>query len=167
MFALLRVITDVTIAGEIIYLDSLDLSKMRQGWGKPQVNRSIRETQLSIAGQKFERGVGTHSKSVFWLNLAGETERFISRVGVDDAAGGNPSIVFKIFGDGKKLFDSGLMKLGDKPKEVDISLDGIKTLLLLVEDGGDGISFDHADWADARFIVRGKKPEPIEGPPEP
>ncbi|MGC8887021.1 MAG: NPCBM/NEW2 domain-containing protein [Verrucomicrobiia bacterium] len=167
MFALLRVITDVTIAGEIIYLDSLDLSKMRQGWGKPQVNRSIRETQLSIAGQKFERGVGTHSKSVFWLNLAGETERFISRVGVDDAAGGNPSIVFKIFGDGKKLFDSGLMKLGDKPKEVDISLDGIKTLLLLVEDGGDGISFDHADWADARFIVRGKKLEPIEGPPEP
>ncbi|HON07721.1 MAG TPA: NPCBM/NEW2 domain-containing protein, partial [Verrucomicrobiota bacterium] len=29
----------------------------------------------------------------------------------------------------------------------------IKTLLLIVEDGGDGISYDHADWADARFVT--------------
>jgi len=90
-------------ASEIIWLDTFDLSKMRQGWGKPQINRSIRETQLSIGNVKFERGVGTHAKSIFWLDLGGETERFVASVGVDDAAGGPGSIVFKIYGDGKKL----------------------------------------------------------------
>lgn len=167
LLAILQVITVASVAEEIIYLDSLDLSKMRQGWGKPQINRSIRETPLSIAGQKFERGVGTHSKSVLWLSLDGKTDKFIASVGVDDAAGGTPSIVFKVFGDGKKFFDSGLMKLGDKAKEVNISLSGVKTVLLLVEDGGDGISFDHADWANARFVISGNKPEPVDMPPEP
>jgi hypothetical protein len=88
-------------ASETIWLDTLDLSKMRQGWGKPQVNRSIREKQLSIGNEKFDRGVGTHGKSIFWLDLGGETERFIASVGVDDAAGGPGSVVFKISGDGK------------------------------------------------------------------
>lgn len=105
------------LSGETVYLDALDLSKMRQGWGKPQKNRSIRETQLSIGGIKYERGVGTHAKSVFWLDLSGGCEKFVSDIGVDDAAGGNPSVVFKIYGDGKKLWDSGLMKLGDKPQD--------------------------------------------------
>jgi len=154
-------------ASEIIWLDTFDLSKMRQGWGKPQINRSIRETQLSIGNVKFERGVGTHAKSIFWLDLGGETERFVASVGVDDAAGGPGSIVFKIYGDGKKLWDSGLMKPGDKARQIDLPLSDVNTVLLLVEDGGDGVSYDHADWAVARFITSGRKPLAIDGPPEP
>ncbi len=89
---------------ETFWLDSLDLSHMRQGWGKPQVNRSIREKPLSIAGQPFQRGVGTHANSTLWIELGGGSERFLASVGVDDAAGGPASVVFKIVGDGRKLF---------------------------------------------------------------
>ena len=32
---------------------------------------------------------------------------------------------------------------------------GVKTLLLKVGDAGDGISYDHADWADAKFETIG------------
>jgi alpha-galactosidase len=91
-------------AAETVRLADLDLSHMRQGWGQPQRNRSIREQPLAIAGQKFEHGVGTHANSVLWINLAGGSDRFLAAVGVDDAAGGPASITFKIVGDGRKLW---------------------------------------------------------------
>ena len=149
-------------AAETVRLTDLDLSTLRQGWGKPQLNRSIREKPLAIAGQKFDNGVGTHANSVLWIDLAGGSDRFLAAVGVDDAAGGPASITFKIVGDGKKLWESGVMRPGQAATPVDLDVKGIKTLLLLVGDAGDGIDFDHADWADARFIVSGTKPKAIE-----
>ena len=44
------------------------------------------------------------------------------------------------------------MKGGQPAKKVSLSLDGVDELLLEVTDAGDGISCDHADWADARLI---------------
>jgi len=149
---------------DTVRLDELDLTKMRQGWGKPQVNRSIREKPLSIAGRKFEHGVGTHANSTLWLDLAGKAERFTASVGVDDAAGGPASVSFEIIGDGRKLWQSGLMKPGAAPKPIDLSLANVQTLLLRVTDGGDGVGFDHANWADAQLTFAGTKPRAIDRP---
>ena len=151
---------------ETVRLSSLDLSKMRQGWGKAQVNRSIREKPLSVGGKVFEHGVGTHANSAVWIDLAGGSEKFLASVGVDDAAGGAGSVTFKIVGDGRKLWESGVMKPGQPAKAVDVDLKGVRCLLLLVGDAGDGVNFDHADWAEARFIVAGAKPKTISRPPE-
>ncbi len=155
-----------TQAAETVWLDSLDLHTMRQGWGTPQVNRSIREQPLSIGGQKFERGVGTHANSTYRLSLNGGTDRFTVRVGVDDAAGSPGSVVFQLIGDKEKLFDSGVMKPGRAAQPVDVDLRGVKTLILLVNDAGDGVNFDHANWAEARFTVSGEKPVSFTPPPE-
>ena len=163
---ILALASTLATAAETVWLDSLDLSAMQQGWGKPQINRSIREKPLAIAGQKFERGVGTHAASSFWIDLAGGTERLQAFVGVDDAANGPATITFKIVGDGKRLFETGVMKPGDKAKAVDLDLRGVKMLGLLVGDGGDGIGFDHANWADAKFMVSGAKPKPVVRPKE-
>ena len=154
----------ISPAAETVPLTSLDLGKMQQGWGKPQIDRSIREKPLSIGGQKFEHGVGTHANSTLWIDLAGGSDRFLASVGVDDAAGGAASITFKIIGDGKKLWQSGVMKPGQPAKPVDVDLKGVKTLLLLVGDAGDGVGYDHANWADARFLVSGAKPKAIDRP---
>ena len=43
------------------WLHTLDLSKMKQGYGTPQINRGIREKPLAIGGKGFEHGVGTVS----------------------------------------------------------------------------------------------------------
>ncbi len=153
-------------AEETVWLQTLDLSKMRQGWGKPQVNRSIREKPLTVGGKRFEKGVGTHAHSVLWIDLDGGTERFIASVGLDDTAGTPGSVVFRVIADGRKLFDSGVMKSGDAAKTVDVDLKGVRSLLLLVADAGDGIACDHGDWADARFIVTGAKPKTTQAPRE-
>jgi alpha-galactosidase len=156
----------IATAEETVPLSSLDLTKMRQGWGKPQVDRSIREKPLSIGGRKFEHGVGTHANSVLWIDLAGGSERFLASVGVDDAAGGPATLSFKIVGDGRMLWTSGVMKPGDPAKAVDLDLRGVKYLLLNVSDAGDGVNFDHANWAEARFLVSGAKPKASDGPKE-
>ncbi len=146
-------------AAETVWLDSLDLSKMRQGYGKPQINRSIREQSLRIGGRTFERGVGTHAASAFWVDLAGGTDRFQAFVGVDDAANGPATLSFQVYADGRKVFDSGVMRPGDAAKAVDVDLRQVDRLFLRVQDGGDGIGFDHANWAEAKFLVSGTAPK--------
>ena len=153
-------------AATTVQLETLDLSKMRQSWGQPQVNRSMREQPLTIAGQLFAHGVGTHAHSTLWFDLGGGTERFQASVGVDDAANGSGSVEFLIYADGRKRWGSGVMRTGDRPKAVDLDLQGVETLLLRVNDGGDGISYDHANWAAARLIVSGAQPVSIEAPRE-
>jgi alpha-galactosidase len=155
-------------SADTVWLSSLDLAKMRQGWGSPQKDRSIREQPLAIGGRRFDHGVGTHATSSLWVDLAGGSARFLAAVGVDDAAGdARASITFKVVGDGRTLWESGVMRLGQPAKTVDVDLRGVRTLLLLVGDAGDGTGWDHADWADARFEVAGTAPRATNPPREP
>ncbi len=52
------------------------------------------------------------------------------------------------------------MKAGDAPKPCAVKLAGVNQMALIVGDARDGISFDHADWADAKFEVSGVNPQP-------
>jgi alpha-galactosidase len=140
-----------------VRLEDLDLTLMRQGWGRPQTNRSMRLQPLSIGGTRFERGVGTHAHSSLWLDLAAGCSRFQAEVGVDDAAGGTASIQFRLTGDGRVLLQTTVLKSGDAARRVDVDLTGVRTLLLEVLDGGNGVEFDHGDWANARFTVTGDR----------
>ena len=70
-------------------------------------------------------------------------------------------------GDGKTLWESGVLHGGDPAKDVSVALDGVKLLILTVGDAGDGISYDHADWADARIVMKEGKPEATAPVPEP
>jgi len=151
---------------EMVRLSSLDLSKMRQGWGQPQVDRSVQGKPIMIGGQRFERGVGTHACSVLHIRLDGRTERLVAYVGVDDETSGKGTVRFKIYGDGRKLFDSGVMRGGQEPEAVDVELGGVRQLVLLASSAGDGIDYDHADWAEACFVVGGQRPAAVDGPVE-
>lgn len=159
--------TALACAGETVWLDSLDLSQVRQGWGKAQANKAIRGKALTIAGEKFARGVGTHAESKLWVTLDGRAERFLASVGVDGAAGSQGSVTFEVRGDGKKLFDSGVMRCGDAAKAVDVPLAGVANLFLLVTDGGDGKTSDHGNWAGARIVFAGTVPAAAAGPSGP
>lgn len=150
-------------------LGLLDLSKMKQGWGVPHANESLMGGPLKIAGRRFSAGVATHANSVLWVDLRGTAREFSAIVGVDDTAlHGKASVEFVVVGDGKTLFTSGVMHQGEAAREVRVDLRGIQTLLLMVKDAGDGISYDHADWADAaiRFAADTTPPESLSAPSE-
>jgi alpha-galactosidase len=154
---------------QTVWLDQLDLSAMECGWGSPNSRKSIEGNGLSVGGQKFERGVGTHAISTYLLNLDGKGNRFTAAVGVDDEATDKATVSFYVLGDKKVLWEGGVMKKGDSAKKIDVDIRKIKLLGLLVTDAGDGINYDHADWCDAkleltksvlqsRLIVKAKAP---------
>ncbi|HPS02855.1 MAG TPA: NPCBM/NEW2 domain-containing protein [Candidatus Sumerlaeota bacterium] len=153
-------------AAERVWLDELDLSTFTSGWGKAQARKSVGGAPLTIEGQKFEHGVGTHAQAQYILDLGGKGVRFSAMVGVDDdVSDPAASVEFMVCGDGKELARSDVMKVSDKARKLEANLQGVKTLTLLTADAGDGIRFDHADWADASIeMADGTKPKPAEEP---
>ncbi len=135
-----------------VWLDQADLGVMKCGWSTPKAGKSVDGNPLSIGGKTFERGVGTHALSTFLLNVDGNAMMFVASVGVDDETRNKAaSVEFFVLGDRKVLWQSGRMTHGDAAKRVVVDLSGVKKLGLLVTDAGDGINYDHADWADARI----------------
>ncbi|MGV3705602.1 MAG: NPCBM/NEW2 domain-containing protein [Arcticibacter sp.] len=141
---------------QTVWLDQLDLSAATQGYGVPKSNRTVDGNVMTIAGKKFERGFGTHAESSLIIQLDGKVKSFSASVGVDDEMKDHePAVEFLVYGDGKKLWSSGVMRLGDAARECSVSLAGIRRVELVVADGGNGNYYDHADWADARFLTDG------------
>jgi alpha-galactosidase len=157
------------ISAGTVWLDDLDVGLTSQDWGNPQKNHSVENHALTIGGQTFTRGLGTHAASVLFINLKSAARTFSASVGVDgEVSNSAASIEFMVVGDGKILWQSGVMKSRDAAKTVSVNLTGVKTLMLKVGDADDGNSYDHADWADAKFEMIGDtRPEAVSGPSEP
>ena len=138
---------------ETVWLDQLDLRSAVQGYGAPQKNKSVEGNALMIGGKNFKRGFGTHAESILHINLGGDAQKFTASVGVDDEVNSNSaaSVEFMLIGDGKELWQSGVMRASEAAKECSVELAGVKALTLKVSDAGDGMDWDHADWADAKF----------------
>lgn len=142
-----------------LWLDEMGANKIETGWSVSQANKSIDSNPLTVGGVKYERGIGTHAISKVLLNLNGTSLKFSALVGVDDEVkSAAASMEFYILCDRKVVFRSGVMKKGDAAKEINVNLKGVQQLALLVTDANDGISFDHADWLNARITYAGNKP---------
>ena len=107
---------------------------------------------MRIGGKKYDHGLGTHANAQIQYLLNNRYLRFEAAVGVDDEKQGNGSVVCQIVVDGRKVFDSGVLR-GNRPaKKISVPLEGAEEMVLIVTDADDGINCDHADWADARLI---------------
>lgn len=138
-----------------VRIEDLDLTKVVQDWGIPRAGRSVDGNPLRIGERTFERGLGTHAKSEFEIRLDRQARRFRALVGVDAEVGSRGSVTFEARVDGRTRFVSGVLKGGEAPVPVDVDLTGGRTLVLLVGDAGDGIDYDHANWADAVIELAG------------
>ncbi|MCJ8208607.1 NPCBM/NEW2 domain-containing protein [Mucilaginibacter sp. RS28] len=144
------------IYNDVVWLDQLDLSAATQGYGVPNKNKTVDGRTMTIAGKAYERGFGTHAESSLLIQLNGKATSFSAQVGIDDEIKGHePAVEFLVYADGKVIWASGVMHLGDPAKPCAVSLSGVKKLELVVTDGGNGNYYDHADWADAKFEADG------------
>jgi alpha-galactosidase len=146
-------------AAETVWLDQLDIRSAVQGYGEPHKNKSVDGHPLTIGGKVFQRGFGTHAESILHVNLGGGAQKFTASVGVDDDVNGSAasSVEFFVIGDGKTLWSSGVLHAGHAAKACAVELAGVKELVLKVGDAGDGMDYDHADWADAKFETAAAK----------
>jgi hypothetical protein len=106
---------------------------------------------ITIRGTGYAKGLGAHAGSDVTYSLGGACSSFTAVVGVDDEVpAGLGSVVFQVWADGTKLYDSGLVIRSSAPVNVNVPVSGKSLLQLIITDGGDGNGYDHADWANAR-----------------
>ena len=155
---------------QYVLLDDLDISKITQGTDRPRAPGE--RANLNINRHRFLKGLHTRTESRLYINLDGKTNEFSAMVGIDDRSDQyrkqtkpkeSSFAEFFIIGDGIILWQSGIMKFGDDPKQVNIKLTGVKDLLLKVT-GGPGKT--HADWVDAGFTYSGFCPKSVWSPEE-
>jgi len=137
-------------------LGDLPWTYASNGFGPVERNTSNGEEDpadghpLQIGDQVYERGLGVHAPSLLRFRLGGHCRRFSAQIGVDAETETKGSVVFQVWSDGEKLFDSGTLTGTNPPTPVDVPLDGRQDLRLFVGSNGD-MGHDHADWADARL----------------
>jgi len=133
--------------------DTLGQVSWTQEWGTLGLDVSVERNPLKIGGQQYPKGLGTHAYSQIIMQLPQPCTDFLAQVGVDDEVGNDHgTVVFQVFTDGSKVYDSGLLRGSDQPVGVSVALEGVSELKLIVTTGGDNNWWDHADWAMARLV---------------
>ncbi len=137
-----------------VWLDEIKPLEHKQGFGSLKMNRSLDNNPLKIGEKTYSHGLGTHANAETLYSLAGRYGKFEAECGIDGESGRNGSCVFQVWADGKKLFDSGLMRGGEAAQQISVDIRHRKILKLVVLDGGDGGQVDHADWANAKLQLK-------------
>ena len=151
---------------EVVSLSKLDLLKIQQARGL-RGRRGATPPPISVAGQTYQDGVKTYGSSVLWIELGQKAQRFTAMVGVDDESkAATDSVVFRVFGDAKELFNSGPVKANQAARKVDVTLKGVKNLLLMVDVPEGGTGPVRTDWVDAQIEYVAVQPKTIDGPAE-
>lgn len=116
-----------------------------------RMDQSCQGDTLSIAGKRYPWGIGMHADCRLTFSLKGRFQRFQSEVGIATRMGTRGSVVFTVAGDGKKIFDSGVVRGGEEsPREIDIPVAGVEQLTISVTNAGDLDLSDVANWGSAR-----------------
>jgi hypothetical protein len=135
------------------------LAAVTQGWGDLGMDTSVKPLQqpamkLRIKDKEYQHGLGHHASGEIVVDLSGQFQTFQAEVGIQWQGGQNlASVIFRVFVDDKKVFDSGIMREADAARPIKVSVAGAEELTLVADDAGDGITCDCANWADARLVA--------------
>jgi nitrous oxidase accessory protein NosD len=149
-------VASATISSTVTtYISSLTWVSATTGYGTIGINQTVNGNTITLRGTTYAKGIGAHAVSQIVYNLNGGYSSFVSDVGVDDEENGKGigSVDFQVIGDGKVLFDSGVVTNNSPVVHINVSVAGVQQLTLLATNGVAGsIDYDHADWAGAQLI---------------
>jgi hypothetical protein len=130
----------------------------------PQKDRSNQGTPLRINRTTHEQGMGVHAPCELMYAIEPDYKRFVALAGADENLvtlnnGSNlaryPSVVFKVFIDGREVAASPVMRILSPAWRFDVPIPpGSRTLHLIATDAGDGSREDFADWVNAGFVTQ-------------
>ena len=138
-----------------LWMDDLNIKAFSEGIPGilPKTNQG--GDPMRMLGKTYSHGVGVASTSILSFLLEGKATAFSATVGVDDLGVKMLPHFFYVMGDGKILFESGEMKLGDQPKSFTVDLKGIQRMGMLVMVKDEGYTKVYANWADAQITMLG------------
>ena len=129
----------------------------------PQTDRSNLGKPLKVNRKTYAHGLGMHAPSEVVYELKPEYRRFVAIAGVDEnlvdvSHGSNlakfPSVVLKVFIDGREVAASPVMRMQFPAWRFDVPIPaGSRKLSLVAMDAGDGSREDLVNWADVGFMA--------------
>jgi glucose/arabinose dehydrogenase len=106
---------------------------------------------ITLDGIPYQKGVAVFPNSDIRYRLDGQcTGRFVADIGVDDNAGTQQGVIFQVFLDGVKAFDSGIVRASDNRIPVTVDLAGKNEIRLVVSNAENGTPSVRSAWAGAR-----------------
>lgn len=66
-----------------IWISSLEVPRIEQGWGEGRANRSVDNRRLTVAERVFQRAAGTHANCILRLELDGNAVELPGWAGAD------------------------------------------------------------------------------------
>lgn len=166
--------------GTTVQLTSQKYLRGTCGWGSVSVNKNLNGGSLSIDGTTYDDGFAVHANSILLFDLPAEATRFTAYAGIDNTGtdqGSRSSVEFMVFDEDATLREettdqwaggnvtikvdplkqsacSGYLSKasGRQQATVEADITGAEKLYLVVTNGGDGLSYDHADWAQPVLV---------------
>jgi len=138
-----------TVQDRSAFLSDVAWTDAKVGWGQLARNyfwfdQNIQNgVFLTLGGRFYDKGLYAHSSARYVFALNGRWKTFTATIGLRDGAHIQGSAIFTVRGDGRKLYRSRMLRVGEQAEvNVDISL--VQKLELLTE-GGEG--HNHNSWA--------------------
>ncbi|MEC0227694.1 NPCBM/NEW2 domain-containing protein [Paenibacillus alba] len=149
------------------YASDLNWLSASSGWSTVKKDKSLDGNAISLMGSNgavtYEKGFGVHADSRIMFDISDKNYKsFTALVGVDQEMAKSPSyadVEFKVLVDGVEKFGSGVMKVTDVAKPVDVNVAGASIVELVVTQSDNNNSEDHASWANATFRIAESKSE--------
>jgi hypothetical protein len=130
----------------------------------PQKDKSNLGQDIKINRQTYQQGMGVHAPCELMYEIQPRYKRFVALAGADEnlisvSNGSNlakyPSVVFKVFIDGKEAAASPVMRVQSPAWRFDVEIpQGARMISLVAMDAGDCSREDFADWANAGFVTK-------------
>jgi glucose/arabinose dehydrogenase len=148
--------------GSVAYLSDLQESSATNGYGPFEKDKSNGGSgsndgnTLTLNGITFAKGLGVHAYSELIYSIDGQGfASFVATLGIDDEVNSNDcgTVIFKVYLDNSLAYQSAIVNPASASLPINISVAGKSTIRLVVEDAGNGSCGDHANWADAKFLV--------------
>ncbi|HUB86732.1 MAG TPA: NPCBM/NEW2 domain-containing protein, partial [Verrucomicrobiae bacterium] len=135
------------------YLSDMQPIYAYTGSGTIVPDESIGGHTITLDGVPYAHGIGVNSRSGVEYNLGGVCSQFQATIGIDDEVGSGGSVIFEVFADGTRIYESSPMTGSSTAQTINLDVTGVRRLTLGVDDDNDGTSNDHADWANALVIA--------------
>ncbi|MFG1708433.1 glycoside hydrolase family 97 catalytic domain-containing protein [Nonomuraea sp. M3C6] len=105
---------------------------------------------MRVAGQEFERGLGTAPYSEARFHLGGRAELCTGAVGVDDESTGRARV--SVLADDREIY-AAVVSAGKPVTTFNLGIQGVRTLCLRSEAAGPDDVGVHVDWVDTTVHV--------------
>src|SRR5437867_11396850 len=114
---------------------------------------------LTLRGFSYAKGLGAYAPSAIEFRPDAGCSNFTADIGVDDEVGNRGSVIFQVWGDGHKVYESGVMTGSDATRNVTLNITGVRSLRLELV-AVDATTYDSADWANAQVTCAPRPNQP-------